>query len=298
MSTPLCLITGTTSGIGRETARALAADGHHLVMACRDEIRARELAATLKDETGNSAIETLTCDLSSLASVRRAVAEFRARHDHLDLLINNAGTMTTRFQKSMEGLELTFAANYLGPWLLTRLLLDSLAAGTDARIVTVASAVHLRGELDLEALSSETDASSAKGFSGMAAYARSKLGNVMATLSQAELLAGTGVTANCLHPGVVGTNITGDTNAVLRLGMKLISPFILSETRGAATSLYLARDPGVAGSSGNYYDEHQKIAETHPAAQDKAARDRLWSWSSEFCGINADWQRARGPGSA
>lgn len=290
MSTPICLITGTTSGIGRETARALAADGQHLVMACRDEIRARELAATLKAETGNDAIETLACDLSSLASVRRAAVEFRARHDHLDLLINNAGTMTTRFQKSVDGLELTFAVNYLGPWLLTRLLLDSLAAGTAARIVTVASTIHQRGELDPAALEAETGTLSGRGFSGMAAYARSKLGNVMATVSQAGLLADTGVTANCLHPGVVGTNITGDTNALLRLGMKLISPFILDQTRGAATTLYLARDPATAGSSGNYYDEHQKIAEMHPAAQDKAARDRLWSWSSEFCGIDADWQ--------
>jgi len=286
MSPPLTLITGTTSGIGRETARALAADGHHLVMACRDEMKAREFAQSLKDETGNDAIETLACDLSSLGSVRRAVAEFRAGHDHLDLLINNAGTMTTRFQKSMDGLELTFAANYLGPWLLTRLLLDSLVAGTNARIVTVASAVHLRGELDVSQLTTE----SGKGFSGMATYARSKLGNVMATISQAELLADTPITANCLHPGVVGTNITGDTNAFLRFGMKLISPFILDATRGAATSLYLARDPAVAAISGTYYDELQKVAETHPTAQDKASRDRLWSWSSEFCGLDTDWQ--------
>jgi NAD(P)-dependent dehydrogenase (short-subunit alcohol dehydrogenase family) len=286
MSKPLCLITGTTSGIGRETARALAADGQQLVMACRDEMKARALAAELTRETGNESIETLACDLSSLASVRRAVAEFRARHDHLDLLINNAGTMTTRFQKSMDGLELTFAANYLGPWLLTRLLLDALVAGTDARIVTVASAVHLRGALAPTELKGETG----KGFSGMAAYARSKLGNVMATLSQAELLRDAGVTANCLHPGVVGTNITGDTNALLRLGMKLISPFILDETRGAATSLYLARDPALAGATGGYYDENQKIAETHPTARDQTARDRLWAWSSEFCGLEPDWQ--------
>ncbi len=286
MSEALCLITGTTSGIGRETARALAADGMHLVMACRDEMRARQLADTLKQETGNPNIETLACDLSSLASVRRAVAEFRSRHDHLDLLINNAGTMTTRFQKSMDGLELTFAANYLGPWLLTRLLLDSLVAGSKSRIVTVASTVHLRGELDTDGLAAETG----KGFSGMGAYARSKLGNVMATLSQAELLHGTGITANCLHPGLVGTNITGDTNALLRFGMKLISPFVLSEARGAATSLYLAREPALAGATGGYYDEHQKLAQTHPSAQDAAARQKLWTWSSEFCGVETDWQ--------
>lgn len=286
MSGRLCLITGTTSGIGRETARSLAADGYHLVMACRDEIKARALAGALQQETGNEKIETLACDLSSLASVRRAVAEFRARHDRLDLLINNAGTMTTRYQKSVDGVEHTFAANYLGPWLLTRLLLDSLAAASQARIVTVASAVHLRGELDLAKLGTETG----QGFTGMAAYARSKLGNVMATVSQAELLAGTGVTANCLHPGVVGTNITGDTNPLLRLGMKLISPFIFSEARGAETSLYLAREPGLDGISGRYYDERQQIAEIHPTAQDPAACRQLWAWSSEFCGVDVDWQ--------
>ena len=150
----------------------------------------------------------------------------------------------------------------------------------------MASAVHLRGTLEPGSLAGDTG----NGFSGMAAYARSKLGNVMATLSQAERLRDTGVTANCLHPGVVATNITGDTNALLRLGMKLISPFILDETRGAATTLYLARNPALASATGGYYDENQKIAETHPMAGDQAARDRLWAWSSEFCGLEPDWQ--------
>jgi NAD(P)-dependent dehydrogenase (short-subunit alcohol dehydrogenase family) len=288
MTTPICLITGTTSGIGRETARALAADGHRLVMACRDETKARDLKASLITETGNDAIDVVRCDLSSLASVRRAVAEIRSRHDRLDLLINNAGTMTTRFQKSVDGLELTFAANYLGPWLLTRLLLDLLAAAGPARIINVASAVHLRGEVNLNGLDAETG----RGFSGMAAYARSKLGNVMATLSQAEKLVGTGITANCLHPGVVGTNITGDTNAILRLGMKLISPLILSGARGAATTLYLARDPGLTETTGCYFDQNQKQAEPNPAALDASAREALWAWSSRFCDLPAEWGRA------
>jgi len=285
MSVPVCLITGTTSGIGQATARALAADGYHLVMACRDESRAREFRQALIEETGNNNIEVIRCDLSSLGSVRRAVAEFRARHHRLDLLINNAGTMTTRFQKSAEGLELTFAANYLGPWLLTRLLYEPLLAAAPARIVTVASAVHARGRVDPDALEVETD----RGFSGLAAYARSKLGNVMATLSQAERLAGTSITANCLHPGVVGTNITGDTNPFLRLGMKLISPLILNEQRGAATSLYLAREPDLADTSGCYFNEHQRPVDPSPAALDRPARERLWAWSSRFCQLPEAW---------
>ncbi len=285
MSAPVCLITGTTSGIGRETAQALAADGYQLVMACRDEIRAGELRRALIEESGNEAIDVLRCDLSSLASVRRAVAEFRSRHDRLDLLINNAGTMTTRFQRSADGLELTLAANYLGPWLLTRLLLDPLLAAAPARIVTVASAVHLRGSIDPTTLRTEQG----RGYSGLAAYARSKLGNVMATLSQAEKLEGTGITANCLHPGVVSTNITGDTNALLRLGMKLISPLILSEARGAATSLHLARDPSLSGTSGCYFDEHQAIAEPAETARDRGEREALWVWSSRFCDLPPAW---------
>jgi NAD(P)-dependent dehydrogenase (short-subunit alcohol dehydrogenase family) len=257
-------------------------------MACRDEVAARTFRQTLIAETGNDAVEVIRCDLSSLGSVRRAVAEFRARNDRLDLLINNAGTMTTRFQKSAEGLELTFAANYLGPWLLTRLLYEPLLNAAPARIVTVASAVHSRGTIDPDALKAETG----RGFSGLSAYARSKLGNVMATLSQADKLAGTGITANCLHPGVVGTNITGDTNPFLRLGMKLISPLILNEERGAATSLYLAREPSLADTTGCYFDEHQHSVDPSPTALDRSARERLWRWSSGFCRLPEAWGEA------
>lgn len=281
----IVLVTGTTSGIGRVTAESLAAAGHEVIMACRDPTRAESVRREIAARTGNAQIHVVACDLASLESVRACAAEVRDSWPSLDVLINNAGTMTTRFRTSPEGLELTFAANFLGPWLLTRLLLPRLDAAAQAagqaRIVNVASAVHRRGTLDTGALGHET----ASGFSGMRAYARSKLGNVMATLSLAEQCADTAVTVNCLHPGVVATNIVGDTNPLLRIGMKLVGPLFLDPRRGAATTLHLAQSPALAGVSGAYYDEHQRRQTPAAAALDAGARDALWSWSSRFCSV-------------
>lgn len=282
--TPVCLVTGATSGIGRVTAEAMARAGHRLLMACRDPVRADAVRTGIIERTGNRDVHVLTCDLGSLASVRGCAARTLALTDRLDVLINNAGTMTTRFRASEDGVELTLAVNHLGPWLLTRLLLDRLLATGSARIVNVASAVHRSGRLDTSRLDGET----AKGFSGMRAYARSKLANVMTTLSLAEHLAGTGVTANCLHPGVVATNITGDTNALLRIGMKLISPFVLGPEQGAQTTLHLALDPDIADVSGAYFDEHRRRQTPSAAALDRQARAALWAWSSRRCGLSEE----------
>ncbi len=288
MTKPVCLITGTTHGIGLETARALAMDGYQVVMGCRNVQRANALRTGLIEETGNPDIHVLACDLASLDSVRDALIQFQQQFQHLDLLINNAGTMVSEFRTTGDGLELTFAANYLGPWLLTRGLLDSLVASGSGRIVTVASTIHRRGRLDLHRLSSETG----QNYSGMQAYARSKLGNVMATLTQAELLKNTGVTANCLHPGVVASNIAADANVFLKLGMKLAAPFMFDLQRGAATSLFLARDESVGKISGRYFDEHQKIAEPAAQALGKAERQALWAWSSHICDVPEHWRPA------
>ena len=281
MTRPVCLITGTTSGIGTPTAAAMAAAGYEVIMACRNVPKAEEVAGALAEKTGNPDLHVVACDLASLASVRRCAAEVVSRFPRLQVLINNAGTMTHGRQISEDGLELTFAANYLGPWLLTRLLLEPLGAGRPARIVNVASAAHRSGRLRLDDLTGEA----APPVTGMAAYARSKLGNVMATLSLAEQLAGTGVTANCLHPGVVGTNITGRAGAFLRLGMKLAAPFMRSEAKGAETTLHLALDPAVAGVSGRYFNEHGRPVAPAPAAADPEARRALWAWSCRFCGL-------------
>jgi len=279
-----CLVTGTTHGIGRVTALAIAREGFRVVMVCRDPLRGEQTRQALTAESGNENVHLITCDLASLDSVRACAAEFTERFDGLELLINNAGIMTTTHQLSPDGCELTFATNYLGPYLLTRLLLPTLIQGEGARIVNVASKVHFNGAIDLDALTSQPTGR----FSGMQAYADSKLGNVMFTLSVADRLSadsGTFVTANCLHPGVVATNITAATNTFLRVGMKFAAPFMFDHERGARTSLHLALAPGLESVTGQYFDQNQHRTDPAPAARDKQARDALWRWSADFCGL-------------
>lgn len=279
-----CLVTGTTHGIGRATAHALAARGLRLVMACRDLDSAGALKAELIDATGNREVHVLGCDLASLASVRDAVAEFEGRFDALHLLINNAGTMLTRHRLSEDGYELTFAVNYLGPYLLTRLLLPRLTAAGRARIVNVASQMHVSGAIDVESLR----APGSRRYHGMQAYSDSKLGNVMFTLSLAERLPADIVTANCLHPGVVATNIMDATNALLRVGMRIATPFMRSPVKGAGPTLHLALDEALAGVTGRYFDERLRMVQPAQAALDRAGRDALWRWSASACGVQQE----------
>ncbi len=281
MTRPVCIITGATSGIGLETARAVAEAGHEVVLACRNPDRAEAARASIARQAGNRDIHVVICDLASLESVRRCAGEILERFPRIHVLINNAGTMLRHHRTSPEGLELTFATNYLGPWLLTRLLLGRLLQSIPARIVNVASAAHRSGSLEVADLQSAAPAS----FSTMGTYARSKLGNVMATLSLAEHLHGTGVTANCLHPGVVATNITGEAGTLLRLGMKLAAPFMRDRVQGAATTVRLALDPSLAEVSGTYFDARCRPSPPAATAADPQARQALWRWSSRFCGL-------------
>ncbi|MEJ2089060.1 MAG: SDR family oxidoreductase [Gammaproteobacteria bacterium] len=285
MSVKTCLVTGTTHGIGRATAHALAVRGLRLVMACRDLDSARALEAELIDATGNREVHVLGCDLASLSAVRHAAAEFADRFGELHLLINNAGTMLTRHRLSEDGYELTFAVNYLGPYLLTRLLLPRLMAAGRARIVNVASQMHVSGAIDVESLTDEPDS---RRYHGMQAYSDSKLGNVMFTLSLAERLPADVVTANCLHPGVVATNIMGATNALLRVGMRIATPFMRSPTKGAGPTLQVALDEALTGVTGRYFDERLRMVQPAQAALDRAGRDALWRWSASACGVSEE----------
>ena len=281
MSSRICLITGTTHGIGQVTAREVARAGMTLVMACRDLNMGERMRVDLVQQTGNPHIECLRCDLASLASIRQAVAEFNSRFDHLDLLINNAGMMTNQRQNSDDGFELTLATNYLGPYLLTRLLLDSLDHAASARIVNVASKVHFMGRID-PLLTPSTAR-----FSGLQAYAQSKQALVMFTLSLAERLATSRITANCLHPGVVATNIVPDSAPWLKKAGYLIRGLMFDEERGAKTTLYLALSEEVEALSGRYFDQHQRDRPPAPATLDTAARTLLWQSSAALTGLGA-----------
>jgi NAD(P)-dependent dehydrogenase (short-subunit alcohol dehydrogenase family) len=272
-----CLISGTTHGIGLETTRALALAGYQVLMGCRNLRRAEVVKDHLIRTTGNPDIHIIPLDLSSQRSVRHCAARVLDATDELHLLVNNAGMMSARAEQSEDGIELTFATNHLGPFLLTELLLNLLRASAPARIVNVASGVHFRGS---------TDFCNDQGrYRGMRVYASSKLANVIYTLDLAQRLSGTGVTANCLHPGVVATNIIPSNKPLLRRAGKLVKRFMRTPERGAGTSIYLALSPEVDGVTGAYLDANQRIVDPAPVARETATQEKLRELSKRLTGL-------------
>ncbi len=273
------VVTGASSGIGKATAAALAGAGAHTVITARDRGRGQQAADDIRRASGSDAVELVLFDLGDLASVRSGAAELLERCPQINVLVNNAGLVLSDRRETSDGYEATFAINHLGPFLLTQLLTDRLVSSAPARIVNVTSDAHksARGGLDFD------DLQSTRGYKGMKAYGRSKLANILFTTELARRLAGTGVTANCCHPGVVATGFArdGDTSGVLAFGIKLIKPFVLTPEKGARTSVYLASSPEVADVSGRYFVKC-KEADPTAAAGDPEAAARLWAASEEL----------------
>jgi NAD(P)-dependent dehydrogenase (short-subunit alcohol dehydrogenase family) len=268
----LAVITGTTHGIGRVMSRELARAGKTVVMLCRDVTAANAVRDEISRLAPRARIEVVRCDLASLASVREAAAAVRRDYPSLGLLVNNAGMVSTRHRTSVDGFELTFATNHLGPFLLTALLSDHL--DRTARIVMVASRIHYRGRLDLAAVTNARVR-----YGATAAYAQSKLANVMHTFALARRMSGTGISVNCLHPGVVATNLLPRW---LRVVKPLITRVVFDAERGARTGIYLALDQSVAGISGRYFDEYQLPRAASPLANDIELQESLWNMSAEW----------------
>ena len=212
-----CLITGATSGIGRATATALAGMGASLVLVARDRARGEETAAQIAQQTGNRAVTLLFGDLSSQAAVRRVAAEFLASEQPLHVLINNAGVVNLQRSVTVDGIETTFAVNHLAYFLLTNLLLDRLIGSAPARIVNVSSDAHKFGPLDFD------DLENTRRYRAMRVYGQSKLANILFTGELARRLAGSGVTANSLHPGAVATNIWSHAPGYVRVVLPVAS---------------------------------------------------------------------------
>jgi retinol dehydrogenase 12 len=273
---PVAIITGTTHGIGTVTSQELARAGYAVVMLCRNIPAANVLAQQIIARTPGADVAVVHCDLADLASVRAAAQEVLGRFPRIDRLINNAGIVSTRRRFSVDGHELTFATNHLGPFLLTRLLLPAVAPA--ARIINVASKVHYRGRMDLDTV----DDRRAR-YSGIAAYSRSKLANVLETFVLARQLAGSGITVNCLHPGLVATNLLPGWLNLIR---PLFKRFILTPEQGARTSLYLALDPQADALQGEYLDERQQVQPAAAAAQDRQLQDKLLAWSARWTGLD------------
>lgn len=276
MTRPVAVITGTTHGIGTVTSLGLAAAGYTVVMLCRNMPAATALAQRIGQQVPGSEVQVVACDLASLASVRRAARQVRERNARIERLINNAGIVSTRHRFSVDGHELTFATNHLGPFLLTRLLLPVLAP--TARIINVSSKVHYRGRLDLESIDDPRAS-----YSSFAAYSRSKLANVVDTLALARRLSGSGITVNCLHPGVVATHLLPGWLNFIR---PLFKRSILTPEQGARTSLYLALAQDAGALHGQYLDEHQQVQPAAAAAHDRLLQEQLLARSARWTGLD------------
>src|SRR5579883_3364601 len=282
MQGKICLITGATSGIGKATALGLARMGATVVMVGRDRARSEAVQSEIKARSGNSAVDLLIADLSSQASIRQLVRDFQQRYPQLHVLINNAGVYMLTRKETVDGLEMTFAVNYLAPFLLTNLLLDTLKASAPARIINVSSAAQAVGFIDLDDLQAD------KKYQIMRAYAQSKLANVLFTYALAQRLAGTAVTANCLHPGVVATNIWNRPlpGFLQPLGTILMRPFGITAEEGAQTILYLASSSEVEGITGKYFYRCKE----RPSARisyDVSLQQQLWQKSAEMTGLSS-----------
>jgi len=266
------LVTGANTGIGKETARALAARGATVVLACRSEENGRRAIAEIAAQTGNRRLELLALDLGDLGSVRACAQAFLARGEPLNVLINNAG-LAGRRGMTPSGFELAFGTNYVGPFLLTSLLLDRLRESAPARIVNVASGAHFGATgIDFDAVRKPT-----RTITGMREYSVSKLANVLHAHELARRLEGTGVTTYSLHPGVIASDIWRSVPWPARTVMKRRMG---SPEQGARTSLYCATAPELAGQTGLYYDG---CAVRQPGAAATASLGgELWRHSAEW----------------
>jgi NAD(P)-dependent dehydrogenase (short-subunit alcohol dehydrogenase family) len=276
------LITGGTGGIGRATAEGLAALGSHVAITGRHPERTRNAAAAIAAATGNPAVDAFAADLSSQAEVRRLAGEVLDAYPRLNVLVNNVGGSWAHRHITADGLEHTFALNHLAPFLLTNLLLERLTASAPARIVTVSSGAQAMGHLDFDDLQSQRD------YREQRAYCASKLANVMFTFELARRLAGTGATANVLHPGVVRTNFGAeDPNRVFKVLLPLVRPLMKTPGRGAATSIYLASSPDVDRVTGRYF-ANRKPRQANKAAYDEQTAAHLWQVSAQLTHLEQD----------
>lgn len=270
------LVTGATSGIGKQTALALAGLGARVVLVARNPERGAPALAEVQAAGGTA--ELLCADFSSLAEVRGLAQTFLARHPTLHVLVNNAGATYMERKVSADGFELSFAANHLAPFLLTHLLLPALKAAKAARVVNVSSVVHRTTHLDFDDLQSE------KHYGGLHAYAKSKLANILFTYELARRLAGSGVTSNCLHPGIVATGFGQNQPGFFKALFAFASPLFVSPATGARTQVFLAASPEVEGVTGHYFVRCKKARSSKYSYDLEVAR-HLWEVSAELAGL-------------
>jgi NAD(P)-dependent dehydrogenase (short-subunit alcohol dehydrogenase family) len=272
------VITGATSGIGQVASERLGSMGARIVLVARDKVRGEVALARLRERAPGVAHSIHYADLSRLAEMKRVAAEIAAAESRIDVLLNNAGALFSSRQVTEDGLELTFATNHVAYFVLTHGLRDRLIASAPARVVNTASNAHEGARLDFDDLQSSTD------YSGLKVYGRSKLCNILYTRELARRLTGTGVTANCLHPGFVATRFGDQSGGLLSYVVRVGKTFAVSPEKGADTLIYLASSADVANVSGRYFYRCRPAAPSKEA-QDDAAAQRLWRETAKLVSI-------------
>jgi NAD(P)-dependent dehydrogenase (short-subunit alcohol dehydrogenase family) len=271
MAGKVCVVTGSNSGIGKETVLGLAELGATVVMVVRNQERGQDALDEIVTKTGNRSVSLMICDMSSMASVRSFAADLKKKHNQINLLINNAGAEFTKRQVTSEGFEQTFAVDYLAPFLLTHELLGLLKAGAPSRTINVSSGLAKNGKIDFDDLQNQ------RNYKGMQAYSNAKLMLMQFTYALSRRLAGSGVTVNVLMPGFVATNL-GKNSGSLRsaLMFAMVRPMQISAKRGAETSVYLATADEVKDISGKCFAKKKEV-ETCPVSYDQEIQERLWN---------------------
>ncbi|XP_049952521.1 retinol dehydrogenase 13-like [Schistocerca serialis cubense] len=278
------IITGANTGIGKETARELALRGATVVMACRDIQKCEKSRHEIVLESKNKYVYCRTCDLASLASIRKFCERFKNEHKRLDILINNAGVMRCPLSRTKDGIETQLGVNHMGHFLLTNLLLDIIKASAPSRIINISSIAHKRGKINIEDLNSE------KQYDPGEAYNQSKLANVLFTKELAKRLEGTGVTVNAVHPGIVDTEITRHmsfyNSSISAVFLKpFVKLFIKSPRKGAQTTIYVALDESLQNVSGKYFS-NCKEEDVGPQGKEDVTAKWLWLVSEKWTKLN------------
>ncbi|MCJ7443088.1 MAG: SDR family oxidoreductase [Methanotrichaceae archaeon] len=266
MQDRIVLITGSTDGIGKQTAIGLANMGAHVLLHGRNSRKGHTVLDEIKNKTGNANLELFIADLSSQRQVRKLVIDVKQRHDRLHVLINNARVFMPERNLTEDGLETTFAVNHMAPFILTYELLELLNKSEPSRIINVASIAHWNARVDWSNFQGE------RYYDGFQAYATSKLGVILFTYVLAERLKDTGVTVNCLHPGVIKTKL-------LRAGFGDYPGE--NPEKGAQTSIYLASSPDIEKLSGLYF-EKSRPSTSSPSSRDSALQNKFWQLSEKL----------------
>ncbi|WKN32271.1 SDR family oxidoreductase [Porifericola rhodea] len=276
MKDKICLITGANSGIGKVTARELAKKGAHIIMLCRNEQKAENAREDILRVCGHDKVDIVLADLSSTKQIKEAAAKIRSEYPRIDVLINNAGMIMGNDRETTEdGFEWTFGVNHLAPFLLTHLLIDKVLASKKGNIITVSSEAHRFANFDLNDLQMQ------RKYNGLKAYANSKLCNILFTHELAKRLKGTQTVSNTLHPGAIASNFGKGVSGFFGFVMKLSRPFMISEEKGAETTIYLASSEEGYTANGLYFKNKKPASPTKVATNDYNAR-RLWEVSEEL----------------